>query len=56
VQGLDGAAVLHWAGEPVTLTLVEAEALAELAEGAVPRDQLLAERLWRMGLLEPDQD
>ena len=51
VQGPDGTAVLHWAGAPVTLTPAEAEALAELAEGAVPRDRALAERLWRLGLL-----
>jgi uncharacterized RmlC-like cupin family protein len=56
VQGPDGTAMLHWAGAPVMLTPAEAEALAELAEGAVPRDRTLAEKLWRLGLLEPAED
>jgi hypothetical protein len=56
VQGPDGTAMLHWAGAPVMLTPAEAEALAELAEGAVPRDRALAEKLWRLGLLEPAED
>ncbi|HZH46117.1 MAG TPA: cupin domain-containing protein, partial [Roseococcus sp.] len=55
VQGPDGTAALHWAGAPVLLTADEADALAELAEGAVPRDPALAEKLWRLGLLEPDE-
>lgn len=56
VQGPDGTAALRWAGAPVPLSPAEAEALAELAEGAVPRDRALAEKLWRLGLLEPARD
>lgn len=53
VQGPDGAAALHWTGGRIPLTEAEAAEVARLAEGAVPEDAALAEKLWRLGLLEP---
>lgn len=53
VQAPDGQAALHWSGGAMALTPAEAAELARLAEGAVPGDAALAERLWRLGLLEP---
>ncbi len=53
VQGADGAAALHWTGGAIPLDPAQVEEVARLAEGAVPRDLALAEKLWRLGLLEP---
>ncbi len=53
VQAPDGAAALHWTGGSLPLTEAETQEVARLAEGAVPQDAALAERLWRLGLLEP---
>ncbi|MCW8087767.1 cupin domain-containing protein [Sabulicella glaciei] len=55
-QAPDGAASLHWSGGRLALTPEEAESVVALAEGAVPADRALAEKLWRMGLLEPVSD
>ncbi len=49
----DGGATLHWAGGALPLDAAQAAEVERLAEGAVPQDAALAERLWRLGLLEP---
>lgn len=53
ILGEDGTAALHWAGGAEPLTPAQAEELAALAEGALPRDRDFARALWRRGLLEP---
>jgi hypothetical protein len=53
IMGEDGTAALHWSGGAEPLTPAQAEELAALAEGAVPRDRDFARALWRRGLLEP---
>jgi len=52
VQADDGAATLFWTGGTVDLTPAQATTLTALSEGAEPDDRDLAEKLWRMGLLE----
>ncbi|MFL1463011.1 cupin domain-containing protein [Roseococcus sp. DSY-14] len=49
----DGSATLHWAGGALPLDAAQAAEVERLAEGAEPADAALAERLWRLGLLEP---
>jgi hypothetical protein len=53
VQAEDGTAALHWTGGAIPLNDAEVAEVAALSEGAEPGDRGFAERLWRMGLLEP---
>jgi hypothetical protein len=53
VQTDDGAATLFWTSGALELSPGQAEILAALNEGAEPEDRGFAEKLWRMGLLEP---
>lgn len=53
VQTDDGATTLFWTGGALELSADQAAALTALSEGVEPDDRGFAEKLWRMGLLEP---
>lgn len=52
-QAADGSATLYWTGGALVLTPEEAGWIEALAEGTDATDPAFAEKLWRMGLLEP---